>query len=87
MLNQLALILSSLGVGGLLGVFAKSVLDKRQLKFSKIFEYDALHAPAPARQPLSQPASGAAHRRSRDISSRRCSAASSPLTPVTRRSA
>jgi hypothetical protein len=39
MLNQLALILSSLGVGGLLGVFAKSVLDKRQLKFSKVFDY------------------------------------------------
>ncbi len=39
MLNQLALILSSLGVGGLLGVFAKSFLDKRQLKFSKVFDY------------------------------------------------
>jgi len=39
MLNQLALILSSLGIGGLLGAFAKSFLDKRQLKFSKVFDY------------------------------------------------
>ena len=33
------LVVSSLGVGGLLGVFAKSILDKRQLKFSKVFDY------------------------------------------------
>jgi hypothetical protein len=39
MINDFALILSSLGVGGLLGVFVKSVLDKRQLKFSKVFDY------------------------------------------------
>lgn len=39
MLNEVALALSSLGVGGLLGVFAKSFLDKRQLKFSKVFDY------------------------------------------------
>jgi hypothetical protein len=39
MINEVALALSSLGVGGLLGVFAKSFLDKRQLKFSKVFEY------------------------------------------------
>lgn len=39
MWNEIALALSSLGVGGLLGVFAKSILDKRQLKFSKVFDY------------------------------------------------
>lgn len=39
MVNAIALILSSLGIGGLLGAFAKSVLDKRQLKFSKVFDY------------------------------------------------
>lgn len=39
MVSELALVLSSLGVGGLLGVFAKAVLDKRQLKFSKVFDY------------------------------------------------
>lgn len=39
MWNQIAVALSSLGVGGLLGVFAKSVLDKQQLRFSKVFDY------------------------------------------------
>lgn len=39
MTNAVALVLSSLGVGGLLGAFAKAVLDKRQLKFSKVFDY------------------------------------------------
>jgi hypothetical protein len=39
MSNEIALVISSLGVGGLLGVFAKSFLDRRQLKFSKLFEY------------------------------------------------
>jgi hypothetical protein len=39
MMNEIALVLSSLGVGGLLGAFAKSILDKRQLKFSKVFDY------------------------------------------------
>ena len=39
MANQFALVISSLGLGGLLGIFAKSVLDKRQLKFSKIFDF------------------------------------------------
>jgi hypothetical protein len=39
MANQLALVISSLGLGGLLGVFAKSALDKRQLKFSKVFDF------------------------------------------------
>lgn len=38
-MNGIALVLSSLGVGGLLGAFAKSILDKRQLKFSKVFDY------------------------------------------------
>jgi len=39
MLNEIALVISSLGAGGLLGVFAKSFLDKRQLKFTKVFDY------------------------------------------------
>jgi len=39
MVESLVLILSGLGVGGLLGVFAKSFLDKQHHKFSKIFEY------------------------------------------------
>jgi hypothetical protein len=39
MINDIALVLSSLGVGGLLGVFAKSILDKQQLKFSKVFDF------------------------------------------------
>lgn len=32
-------ILSALGVGGLLGVFAKSFLDKQHHKFSRVFEF------------------------------------------------
>lgn len=32
-------VLSGLGIGGLLGVFAKSFLDRQQHKFSKVFEY------------------------------------------------
>jgi hypothetical protein len=39
MINNIALLLSGLGIGGLLGVFAKSMLDKRQFKFSKVFDY------------------------------------------------
>lgn len=39
MINSLALILSGLGVGGLLGAYAKALLDKQQLKFSKLFDY------------------------------------------------
>jgi hypothetical protein len=39
MLNEITLIVSSLGIGGLLGVFAKSTLDKQQLRFSKVFDY------------------------------------------------
>lgn len=38
-INDLALILSGLGVGGLLGAYAKALLDKQQLKFSKLFDY------------------------------------------------
>lgn len=38
-MSYLSLIISSLGVGGLLGVFAKAVFDKRQLRFSKVFDY------------------------------------------------
>jgi hypothetical protein len=39
MVNELALVLSALGLGGLLGAFAKAVLDKQQLKFTKVFEF------------------------------------------------
>lgn len=39
MINSLALILSGLGVGGLLGAYGKALLDKQQLKFSKLFDY------------------------------------------------
>jgi hypothetical protein len=39
MLNNIVLLLSGLGIGGLLGAFAKSFLDKQQHKFSKVFEY------------------------------------------------
>jgi hypothetical protein len=39
MLSDIVSVLSGLGVGGLLGVFAKSFLDKRQLKFTKVFDY------------------------------------------------
>ena len=39
MVNEIALAFSALGIGGLLGAFAKAVLDKRQLKFSKVFDY------------------------------------------------
>lgn len=38
-MSTIALILSSLGVGGLLGAYGKAVLDKRHLKFSKVFEF------------------------------------------------
>jgi hypothetical protein len=39
MINNIALLLSGLGIGGLLGVFAKSMLDKRQFKFTKVLDY------------------------------------------------
>jgi hypothetical protein len=39
MASEIALIISSLGVGGLLGILTKSIIDKRQLKFSKVFDY------------------------------------------------
>jgi|SRR3989344_9086690 len=39
MLENIILILSGLGLGGLLGVLAKSILDKQHHKFSKVFEY------------------------------------------------
>ena len=38
-MNNILLVLSALGIGGILGAFAKSILDKQQFKFSKIFEY------------------------------------------------
>lgn len=38
-LNEIVLILSGVGVGGLLGVFAKAMLDRRHLKFAKVFDY------------------------------------------------
>jgi hypothetical protein len=39
MVSGMALVLSALGLGGLLGAFAKAVLDKQQLKFTKVFEF------------------------------------------------
>lgn len=39
MLSNIVSILAGLGVGGLLGIFAKSILDKRQFKFTKVFDY------------------------------------------------
>lgn len=39
MTDTLVLILSGLGIGGILGVFLKSLLDKQHHKFSKVFEY------------------------------------------------
>jgi len=39
MINNIILVVSSLGVGGFLGVFVKSFLDKQYHKFSKVFEY------------------------------------------------
>ena len=38
-MNSLALVLSGLGIGGLVGAYAKALLDKQQLKFSKLFDY------------------------------------------------
>lgn len=39
MWNDAAVVLTSVGFGGLLGAYAKAVFDKRQLKFAKVFEY------------------------------------------------
>jgi hypothetical protein len=39
MINSLALVLSGLGVGGLLGAYAKALLDKQQFKYTKLFDY------------------------------------------------
>lgn len=39
MLESVILVLSGLGIGGVLGVLAKSILDKRQFKFTKVFDY------------------------------------------------
>lgn len=39
MLAVASLLLSGLGVGGLVGAYAKSFLDQRQLKFSKVFDF------------------------------------------------
>lgn len=39
MLESVTLILSGLGIGGLLGILVKSVLDKQQLRFTKGFDY------------------------------------------------
>jgi hypothetical protein len=39
MLSNFTLVLSGLGIGSLLTLVAKSVLDKRQYRFSKVFEY------------------------------------------------
>lgn len=37
--SNLALVISSLGVGGIVGVFAKSFLDKKYHRFAQVFEY------------------------------------------------
>jgi hypothetical protein len=39
MIETVTLALSALGIGGLLGVIAKSFFDKQHHKFSKVFEY------------------------------------------------
>lgn len=39
MFNEIILLLSAIGIGGILGAFVKSILDKHQFKFSKVFEY------------------------------------------------
>jgi hypothetical protein len=39
MLAVASLLLSGLGVGGLIGAYAKSLLDQRQLRFSKVFDF------------------------------------------------
>jgi hypothetical protein len=38
-MSAVALVLSSLGIGGALGIVVKSILDKRQFRFSKVFDY------------------------------------------------
>lgn len=38
-ISDLTLIITALGVGGLLGAFAKGLIDKRHLRFSKVFDY------------------------------------------------
>jgi len=38
-ISSLALVLSGLGIGGLLGAYAKALLDKQQLKFSQLFDF------------------------------------------------
>ena len=39
MTAEIVSLVSGLGLGGLLGVFAKSALDKRQMKFTKVFDF------------------------------------------------
>lgn len=39
MIANITSILAGLGVGGLLGVYAKALLDKGQFRFTKAFEY------------------------------------------------
>jgi hypothetical protein len=36
---EIVSLVSGLGFGGLLGVFAKSALDKRQMRFAKVFDF------------------------------------------------
>jgi len=39
MVGNIIAVLSGLGAGSLLGAYAKASLDKRQLKFTKVFDY------------------------------------------------
>jgi hypothetical protein len=39
MIPEIVSLVSGLGLGGLLGIFAKSVLDKQQMRFAKVFDF------------------------------------------------
>jgi hypothetical protein len=39
MTAEIVSLVSGLGFGGLLGIFAKSALDKQQMKFTKVFDF------------------------------------------------
>lgn len=54
MIDSILLIFSGAGIGGVLGIFAKSLLDKQHLKFSKIFEYKEARYKANIRKELKE---------------------------------
>jgi hypothetical protein len=39
MITEIVSLVSGLGLGGLLGVFAQSVLAKKQMRFTKVFDF------------------------------------------------